>query len=338
VFSKPPAGTFPNEDHPMNRTLGTTGLQLSDLGFGGGGIGGLYVPVGRDAAMEAMQAAWDVGMRYFDTAPFYGFGLSERRMGDFLRDKTGYVLSTKVGKLLRPVPHDQVPDHGFVDPLPFTVNFDYSYDAIMRSHEFSLARLGLNRVDILYVHDLERRALGSAYDQHFATFMDSGLRALDDLKSQGAISGYGLGVNEVSAVLNVMNRAKIDCLLLAGRYTLLDRTAAAEVMPKCLAAGTGVVIGGVFNSGILATGAVLGAHFDYGPPSADIISRINAMTAEAVAQGGTLASAALNFVLDHPAVASVLVGSAKASSLRRNAAMLSDRPLVWAKFDAYALR
>lgn len=322
----------------MTRALGTTDLQVTELGFGGGGIGGLYVPVGRDAAMGAMQAAWDAGMRYFDTAPFYGFGLSERRMGDFLRDKSGYVLSTKVGKLLRAVPKDQVPDHGFVDPLPFTVDFDYSYDAIMRSYEFSLARLGLNRIDILYVHDLEKRSLGTGYDAHFTSFMDSGLKALDALKSAGAIAGYGLGVNEVSAVLNVINRVRLDCLLLAGRYTLLDRTGAAEIMPKCLAAGTGVVIGGVFNSGILATGALPGAHHDYGPANADIIDRVNAMEAEAKRQGSTLPAAAMRFVLDHPAVASVLVGSAKASSLIRNAALLRDAQVMdWAAFNALAV-
>ena len=322
----------------MTRAIGTTDLQVTELGFGGGGIGGLYVPVGRDAAMGAMQAAWDAGMRYFDTAPFYGFGLSERRMGDFLRDKSGYVLSTKVGKLLRAVPKDQVPDHGFVDPLPFTVDFDYSYDAIMRSYEFSLARLGLNRIDILYVHDLEKRSLGAGYDAHFTSFMDSGLKALDALKSAGAIAGYGLGVNEVPAVLNVINRVRLDCLLLAGRYTLLDRTGAAEIMPKCLAAGTGVVIGGVFNSGILATGAVPGAHHDYRPASADIIDRVNAMEAEAKRQGSTLPAAAMRFVLDHPAVASVLVGSAKASSLIRNAALLRDAQVMdWAAFNALAV-
>ncbi len=322
----------------MTRALGTTGLRMTELGFGGAGIGGLYVPVARDAAMEAMQAAWDAGMRYFDTAPYYGFGLSERRVGDFLRDKSGYVLSTKVGKLLRAVPKDQVPDYGFVDPLPFAVSFDYSYDAIMRSYEFSLARLGLNRIDILFVHDLEPGGLGAAYDSHFATFMESGLKALDDLKSQGAIAGYGLGVNEVSAVLNVMDRARIDCLLLAGRYTLLDRTGAAEVMPRCVAAGTGVVIGGVFNSGILATGAVPGAHFDYGPASADIIARVTAMEDEAKRQGTSLAAAAMRFVLDHPAVASVLIGSAKASSLIRNAALLGEDALIdWPSFDQFSL-
>ena len=322
----------------MTRALGTTGLHLTELGFGGGAIGGLYAAVGREAAMGAMQAGWDSGMRYFDTAPFYGFGLSERRVGDFLRDKASYVLSTKVGKMLRAVPKDQVPDHGFVDPLPFAVDFDYSYDAIMRSFEFSLARLGLNRIDILYVHDLEKRSLGAGYDAHFTSFMDSGLKALDALKSAGVIAGFGLGVNEVSAVLNVIDRVRLDCLLLAGRYTLLDRTGAAGVMPKCLVAGTGVVIGGVFNSGILATGAVPGAHYDYGPASADIIERVNAMEAEAKRQGSTLPAAALRFVLDHPAVASVLVGSTKASSLIRNAALLRDfKALDWDAFNALAL-
>ncbi len=322
----------------MTRALGTTGLQVTELGFGGGGIGGLYVAVGRDAAMTAMQAAWDEGMRYFDTAPFYGFGLSERRVGDFLRDKSGYVLSTKVGKMLRAVPQDQVPDHGFVNPLPFAVDFDYSYDAVMRSYEFSLARLGLNKIDILYVHDLEKRSLGAACDAHFASFMNGGLKALGTLKSAGAIAGFGLGVNEVSAVLDVIDRVKLDCLLLAGRYTLLDRTGAAEVMPKCLAAGTGVVIGGVFNSGILATGAVPGAHYDYGPASADIVARVSGMEAEAKRQGLTLPAAAMRFVLEYPAVASVLTGSAKASSLIRNAQLLRSVPAVdWAAFNALAV-
>ena len=264
--------------------------------------------------------------------------LSERRIGDFLRDKTGHVLSTKVAKMLRAVPKGQVSDHGFVDSLPFTMDFDYPCDAIMRSYELSLARLGLNRIDILYVHDLEPRGLGASHDAHFARFMDSGLKALEQLKSQGAIAAYGLGVNEVAAVLNVIDRARLDCLLLAGRFTLRDRTGAAEVMPKCLAAGTGVVIGGVFNSGILATGAVPGAHFDCGRASADIIARVNALEAEAKRQGATLPAAALRFVLDHPAVASVLVGSAKASSVIRNVALLRDAPaLNWPPFNALAL-
>jgi D-threo-aldose 1-dehydrogenase len=207
----------------------------------------------------------------------------------------------------------------------------------MRSHELSLARMGLDRIDILYVHDLEPRSLGAAYGQHLATFLDGGLRALDDLRAQGAIAAYGLGVNDVQAMIDVMDRARIDCLLLAGRYTLLDRSAAAEVLPRCLAAGTGVVIGGVFNSGILATGAVPGAHFDYGPASDDILARAAAMEREARAQGGTLAGAALRFALDHPAVTSVLIGTADASILHRNVATLHEPAPDWATFEPLAL-
>lgn len=322
--------------------LGGTGLKLSELGFGCAALGNLFAPVSREAAMAAMQTAWDGGMRYFDTAPFYGHGLSERRTGDFLqgRDRDAFVLSTKAGKLLRPVPRGQVPDHGFVDPLPFAVDFDYSRDAILRSFDFSLARLGLNRIDMLYVHDLERAALGDSYDGHFRTFVDSGCKALEELKAAGAISAWGLGSNEVAAVLAIMRRVQIDALLLAGRYSLLDRTAAAELMPLCLSQGVGVIIGGVFNSGILATGPVPGAHFDYGPPSPDIVARVTAMQAHAQAHGASLAGAALQFALEHPAVASVLIGSAKSSSLTRNFALLQPAlPRgVWDGFEPYVLR
>ena len=323
------------------RALGQTGLQVTELGFGGASIANLFAPVPRDVAMATLQTAWDGGMRYFDTAPFYGHGLSERRTGDFLQgqDRDAFVLSTKVGKLLRPVPLGQVPDYGFADPLPFAVDFDYSRDAILRSFEYSLARLGLNRIDVLYVHDLERAALGASYDGHFRTFMDSGHRALDDLKSAGAIAAWGLGSNEVAAILAVMRRVRIDALLLAGRYTLLDRTAAAELMPLCLEQGVGVVLGGVFNSGILATGPVAGAHFDYGPPNQDILARVAALAAHAAAQGASLPGAALQFALQHPAVASVLIGSAKPASVTRNFALMSpDLPAtIWPGFDPHVL-
>ncbi len=323
------------------RALGRTDLHMTELGFGCAAMANLFAPVSRDAAMATMQTAWDGGMRYFDTAPFYGHGLSERRTGDFLQgqDRDSFVLSTKVGKLLRPVPRDQVPDHGFVDPLPFAVDFDYSRDAILRSFDFSMARLGLNRIDVLYVHDLERAALGASYDGHFRRFMDSGYKALEELKSAGAIAAWGLGSNEVSAILAVMRRVQIDALLLAGRYTLLDRTAAAELMPLCQEQGVGVVIGGVFNSGILATGPVPGAHFDYGPPNADILARVTGMQAHAAGQGVSLAGAALQFALQHPAVASVLIGSAKPSSLSRNFALMQPPlpPEIWPGFASFVL-
>lgn len=321
------------------RTLGRSGLSLTELGFGGGAIGGLYAPVGRDAAMAAMEAAWDEGMRYFDTAPFYGHGLSERRVGDFLRGRDGWVLSTKVGKLLRPVPSGEVPDHGFVDPLPFRVDFDYSHDAILRSVEDSLQRLGLSRIDLLYVHDLERGALGAAYEGHLQRFLGGGARALDRLKIEGVIKGWGPGSNEVPAILALLGKVEMDVLLLAGRYTLLDRRAEAELLPLCERHGVGVVIGGVFNSGILATGAVPGANFDYALASEDILGRVRAMSQVAAGQGLTLPAAALRFALAHPAVASVLIGSAKPSSLRRAASLVHEGTCNpdWDKFRPLAM-
>ncbi|TIU21635.1 MAG: aldo/keto reductase, partial [Mesorhizobium sp.] len=164
----------------------------------------------REPAMETLQTAWGSGLRYFDTAPFYGFGLSERRTGDFLREKprSSYVLSTKVGRLFRPVPEDQVPDHSYLDPLPFALDYDYSYDGIMRSVDFSYARLGLNRIDILFVHDIGVYTHGVEKTKlHFRQLMDGGLKALEELKSSGTISAYGLGVNEVQICLDVLRRA-----------------------------------------------------------------------------------------------------------------------------------
>lgn len=308
------------------RRIGDTTLEVTEISFGGAAIGGLYRTCPRETAMETLQGAWSAGLRYFDTAPFYGFGLSERRTGDFLRDKPldSYVLSTKVGRLLRPVPDDQVPDHSYVEPLPFAVDYDYSYDGIMRSVEFSYARLGLNRIDILFVHDIGVYTHGVETTRlHFRQLMDSGLKALEALKSSGTIAAYGLGVNEVRICLDVLARAPLDCILLAGRYSLLDRSAEAELLPLCRKRGTSLVIGGVFNSGILATGSVPGANFDYSPASEDVLSRVGSME-EIARQGGyPLAAAALQFPLHEPAVATVLIGTAKPASLSRNIDLLS---------------
>jgi D-threo-aldose 1-dehydrogenase len=325
------------------RKIGKTPLAVTEIGFGGAAIGGLYRECTRDAAMETLQTAWDAGIRYFDTAPFYGFGLSERRTGDFLRDKPrdSYVLSTKVGRLMRPVPEDQVPDHSYVNPLPFAVDYDYSYDGIMRSFEFSLARLGLNRIDILYIHDIGAYTHGAGQN---AVYMDqllgSGLKALDELKSAGAIAAYGLGVNEVEVCLNVLARHPLDCILLAGRYSLLDRAAERGLLDVCRAQNTSLVIGGVFNSGILATGPVPGAHFDYGSASPDILERVRAMQAIAEAENVPLAAAAIQFPFREPVVANVLIGTAKPSSLTRNLEILSTKvpESVYTDCERFVLR
>ncbi|MEO5756856.1 MAG: aldo/keto reductase [Mesorhizobium sp.] len=324
------------------RRIGQTALEVTEVSFGGAAIGGLYRACSREAAMETLQGAWEAGLRYFDTAPFYGFGLSERRFGDFLRYKPrdSYVLSTKVGRLLRPVPEDQVPDHSYVEPLPFAVDYDYSYDGIMRSVEFSYARLGLNKIDILYVHDIGAYTHGVEKTKlHFRQLMDGGIKALDELKRSGAISAYGLGVNEVPICLDVLRQAPLDCILLASRYSLLDRSAQAELLPLCRARQTSLVIGGVFNSGILATGPVQGAHFDYQPANRDVLDRVDAMERIAGEGGYPLAAAAFQFPLHEPAVATVLTGTAKLANLTRNIDLLDiDVPETeFAKYDPYTV-
>ncbi|GAJ95282.1 aldo/keto reductase [Rhizobium rhizogenes] len=324
------------------RRIGRTELEVTEISFGAAALGGLYRACPRDQAMETLQAAWGSGIRYFDVAPWYGFGLGERYVGDFLRSQPedSYVLSTKVGRLMRPVPTDKVPNYGYVDPLPFDADYDYSYDGIMRSVEFSYARLGLNRIDILYVHDIGGYTHGKALNEHYlGQLLGSGIKALEELKSSGTIKAYGLGVNEVPVCLDVMHAADIDCILLAGRYTLLDRSAVAELLPLCEKKGTSLVVGGVFNSGILATGPVPDAHFDYLPATPDVLVKVGAMEEIARRHGLPLAAPAIQFPLSQPSVASVLIGTAKASSLTRNM-QLVDLKLpasLYAEFEGLTL-
>lgn len=324
------------------RTIGRTDLAVTEFSFGTAALGGLYKACPRDVAMATLEAAWDEDLRYFDTAPWYGFGLAERTTGDFLRDKPkgSYVLSTKVGRIMFPVPDDKVPSYGFVDPLPFDVRYDYSYDGIMRSVELSHARLGLNRIDILYVHDIGVYTHGAERNAfHLRQFFETGLKALAELKSSGAIRAFGLGVNEVPVCIDVLREADLDCILLAGRYTLLDRSAVAELLPLCEKKGTSLVVGGVFNSGILATGPVAGAHFDYMPATPEIAGKVGAMMEIAGEKGVPLAAPALQFPLEHPAVASVLLGTAKPESLHRNMALARmDLPKsIYPAFEPHTL-
>ncbi|KQW50089.1 MULTISPECIES: aldo/keto reductase [unclassified Ensifer] len=326
----------------QTRKIGRTDLPVTEYSFGAAGLGGLYRECTREAAIETLDAAWGSGLRYFDVAPYYGLGLAERRVGDFLRDKPrgDYVLSTKVGRLLHPVPEGAVPDYSYVKALNFDVRYDYSYDAIMRSVEFSYARLGLNRIDILYLHDIGVYTHGVARNAvYLRQLLDSGLKALEELKAGGVIAAYGLGVNEVPVCLEVMRRADIDCILLAGRYTLLDRSAVAELLPLCETKKTSLIVGGVFNSGILATGPVDGAHFDYMRANAEVREKVGAMERIARERGVPLAAAAMQFPLDNPVVASVLLGTAKPESLRRNIDALRHRMSKddFSAFEPYTL-
>lgn len=303
------------------RQVGATGLQITEISFGTAPIAGLYRECTEESAQETLALAWDSGIRFFDTAPWYGAGLAEERLGRFLASKPrqDFAISTKVGRLLRPVAREDAPFYGFVNANPCVVEYDYTGDGIRRSVEDSMKRTGLDRFDILFVHDIGAYTHGAEQNAvYMEQFRSSGIAALNALRDSGVIKGWGLGVNEVEVCMELLQETPMDCILLAGRYTLLDRSAERGLLDLCKARGTSLVIGGVFNSGILATGPVPGAHFDYAEASDDIKSRVAQMQ-EAAAEAGTdLATAALKFPLENSLVASVLLGSANTRTLGRN--------------------
>ena len=296
------------------RPIGQTDLMVTELGFGGAPLGNLYCEVSDGDANTAVEAAWDIGMRYFDTAPLYGFGMSERRIGDMIRKRAreDYVLSTKVGRLLRRFPGHKgsVGRHGYCSSMPFDLQYDYSYDGVMRSYEDSLQRLGLASIDILLVHDIGELTHGQDNDDHFAHLTQSGYKALEELRSSGAIKAIGLGVNEWHVCEAAMEIGRWDCFLLAGRYTLLEQGGMATFMPKCRAHGASLILGAVYNSGILATGARTGGtlRYNYAPARNNIVERVLAIEAVCEAHSVTLAAAALQFPLANPLVSSVIPG------------------------------
>jgi D-threo-aldose 1-dehydrogenase len=307
----------PSPDHtpspPTRRTIGRTGLRVSEIGFGAAPLGNLYRPLADNVARETLATALDCGLGYVDTAPYYGFGLSERRVGDAIRGRPDTVISTKVGRLLRPSPNESGMGerHGFHAALPFEPVYDYSYDGIMRSHAASLDRLGLARIDILYVHDIGAVTHGNRQGEMFSQLTQGGgFKALQSLKDQGAITAFGIGVNEVAACLDCLEVADLDAILLAGRYTLLEQGALDKLLPECARRGTSIIIGGVFNSGILATGtrSKTVPCYNYGPAPAAVVERVQRIEQICDRHQVPLPAAALQFVLAHPQVASVIPG------------------------------
>ena len=290
-----------------------SGIELPRIGMGTAGIGNLYAPVSADEARATLAAAWDAGIRFFDTAPHYGFGLAEKRLGEGLAtlDTAGEaILSTKVGRLLAPTESKARERHGFVDAEPFEPVFDYSRDAILRSHEESLARLRRDGIDLLLAHDIGELTHGAENERHMRDFLDTGYKAMDELKRAGAIKAVGIGVNEVEVCLYLLERVELDVILLAGRYTLLDRRAAAELLPLCAERGVKVIVGGPYNSGILAQPTALqrDPRFDYERPPEAILARAEALERVCLSHAVELGAAALQFPLRHPAVASVIPG------------------------------
>lgn len=308
--------------------LANGGITFTELGFGSAPMANLYRAVSEEEADGALDAAWQTGCRYFDTAPLYGLGLAETRLNRFFRGKRreDFVVSTKIGRLLaRCKPEERTGIGKFFDVPNRREIFDYSHDGVMRSLEFSLERLGLDHVDILFAHDLDVFTHGSAEtrDTHLAAFMEGGYKALLRLRDEGVIKAFGAGVNEWQACQWLLERGDFDLFLLAGRYTLLEQEALTSFLPLCDARGAGIILGGPYNSGILATGPKPGAWYNYNPAPRDVLEKVAKIEAVCVRHGVRLIEAALNFPLTHPAVMAVIPGGQVASEVRANLDILS---------------
>ncbi len=299
------------------RQIGRTRLRVSTLGLGTATMGGSRIPITRADGEAIVTAAWDAGVRYFDTAPFYGVGAAEHRVGDALRehDRDSWVLSTKVGRLLRPKTDTAPSPDGRLSPMPFKVVYDYTYDGIMRSVEDSYQRLGLARIDILYVHDIGVYQHGPELNAvYLPQLRDSGYKALDQLRRSGTVSAIGLGVNEKDVLIDALGFGDWDVFLLAGRYTLLEQGPLDDLIPMCVQRGTSLVIGGPLNSGILAGRDTW--NYDTAPP--DVVARVRKLADVCKAHGVPLAAAALQFPLAHPVVAAVIPGPRSAAEFTQN--------------------
>jgi D-threo-aldose 1-dehydrogenase len=283
-------------------------------------------------------------MRLYDTAPLYGFGLSEERFGAALsqRSRNEFVVSTKIGRLLEDTTPDQVPQVGFVNTPSRSFRYDYSYDGVMRSHAASLKRLRTDRIDILLVHDVDVYTHGSteASDARIRELFDhGGYRALEELRSSGTVSAIGAGVNEWEVCQKLLGLGDFDCFLLAGRYTLLEQEALNSFLPLCQARGVGIILGGPFNSGILATGPVEGARYNYYPAPPEVLDRVRRIERVCAAHGVRLIEAALQFVFGHPVITTVIPGANSPDQVRANAALLRAQipQALWADLKSEGL-
>lgn len=319
-------------------------LAFTELGFGSAPLGNLYRAISDEDAQDILEAAWAGGARYFDTAPLYGLGLSETRFNRFLRGKPRdeYVLSTKVGRLLKATTEAQRTGHGKWFDVPARAEvYDYGYDGVMRSFEFSLERLGVDRVDILFAHDIDVFNHGSqaVLDEKLAEFMAGGYRALLELREQGVIAAFGAGVNEWRPCQWMLERGDFDLFLLAGRYTLLEQEALETFLPLCRKRGVGVVIGGAYNSGILATGPKPGAFYNYDPAPDVVLERVGRIEAICRRHGVRLVDAAFQFPLHHPVVVSVIPGGQGMAEMESNlrAAAATIPSALWSELKAQGL-
>ncbi|MBT4977225.1 MAG: aldo/keto reductase [Gemmatimonadetes bacterium] len=301
-----------------------TGVELSTLGFGGAPLGELFDPVSETEAQETLQAAWDAGIRYYDTAPFYGYGKSEHRLGHFLRqqERKDFILSSKVGRVLTATRDlDSFDKGGWIGGLPFDYRFDYSYDGIMRSWEDSLQRLGLSSIDVLLIHDLDSFFHDSEqrFSAHLNQLITSGWRALDELRSQGLIKAVGTGLNRMGALPRLIDAVDLDLSIVAMPYTLLDQEVLEEEFPLCEEHGVRIVIGAVFASGILVSGPTEGARYAYNTASPEILDKTRRIQEVCQRHDVPLPAAAMQFPLGHPLVSAIIPGAMEPSHIQTNA-------------------
>ncbi len=324
--------------------IGNGGLTFTKLGFGTAPLGNLYRAITDQEAEAILDLAWDSGVRYFDTAPLYGLGLSETRLNRFLRGKPRdeYVLSTKIGRLLKATTPDKRDGFGKWFDVPSRKEvYDYGYDGTMRSLEFSLERLGADRVDILFAHDLDifNHGTREVLEDKLSELMAGGYRALMQMRDQGVIRAFGAGVNEWQSCQWLAERGDFDLFLLAGRYTLLEQESLDSFLPLCEARGIGIVIGGPYNSGILATGPREGAFYNYDPAPKEILQQVGRIEAVCKAHGVRMLDAAFQFPLYHPAVVSVIPGGQGVAEMESNltASKAAIPAAVWHDLKAEGL-
>jgi D-threo-aldose 1-dehydrogenase len=323
------------------RPLGRSGLPVSTLGFGAAPLGDLYARLDEAQAVATVEAAIAGGVTLIDTSPLYGHGLSEHRIGAALRraGREGIAISTKIGRIAEPFA-GRGDGSGYLGGLPHGMRFDYSYDGAMRSLEQSALRLGIDRIDIVLIHDVDVWTHGEAMiEQRFTEAMNGAYRALEALRASGAIKAIGVGVNEAAMCERFARTGDFDTMLLAGRYSLLEQPALASFMPLALEKGIGLMLGGVFNSGILATGPMPTAKYNYNPAPPEILARVAAIQAVCERHGVPLRRAALHFPLGHPAVASLVMGAVSPAEVEDQIAELSQPvpAALWAELKAQAL-
>jgi D-threo-aldose 1-dehydrogenase len=293
-----------------NSRIGKTNLLIPQFGLGGAAFGNVFFSISDAEVQQIIATGWEHGVRYFDTAPFYGYGLSERRLGDALRQqpRASYLLSTKVGRLLLPDSQPKAEDL-FPQSLPFKVKYDYTYDGVMRSFEDSLQRIGTDYIDILFVHDLGRMVHGEQHEKFLKDFLTSGYRALVELRAAKNVGAIGFGVNEWEVCLEALAHIDLDCIMLAGRYTLLEQGALQIFFPECKRRNISIIAAGPYNSGILATGAAQGSFYNYKTADAAVLQRVRAIDKICHDFGVALPQAAIHFPTLHEQVSTVVAGA-----------------------------